>query len=57
MAMTLEQLIEDNRTKMGTHDERLAQARERMRKTNLRLSKEWEAQKVTPALLDKVISL
>lgn len=57
MAMTLEQIIEDTRTRLGTHDERLAQARERMRKTNLRLAKEWEAQKVTPELLNKVISL
>ncbi|MDU8350859.1 hypothetical protein RYA05_03005 [Pseudomonas syringae pv. actinidiae] len=55
--MNLEQIIEDNRTRMGTHDERLAQARERMRKTNLRLAKEWEAQKVTQEILEKVISL
>lgn len=55
--MTLEQLIEEARTRQGTHAERLEQARARMVETNKRLAKEWAASKVTPELLNKVIDL
>jgi hypothetical protein len=55
--MTLEQLIEDARNRHGTHEQSLAVARERMRQTNERLSREWRAQEVTEELLNKVISL
>jgi hypothetical protein len=55
--MTLEQLIEDARTRNGTHEESLSVAQERMRQTNIRLSKEWKASVVTEELLNRVISL
>jgi predicted transposase YdaD len=56
-AMTLEQLIEDARTRNGTHEQSLAAAQERMRQTNLRLGKLWKASEVTEELLNKVIGL
>lgn len=55
--MTLEQLIEQNRTRKGTHASSLRLAQERMDATNKRLSKLWRASIVTPELLNKVISL
>uniref|UniRef100_A0AAU6W4M1 Uncharacterized protein n=1 Tax=Pseudomonas phage Cygsa01 TaxID=3138529 RepID=A0AAU6W4M1_9VIRU len=55
--MTLERLIEDARTRRGTHEESLRAAQERMRVTNIRLSREWEASKVTPELLNKVMTI
>lgn len=55
--MTLERLIEEARTRNGTHDESLKVARERMAETNRRLSREFTAQEVTPALLAKTCSL
>lgn len=54
---TLEQLIEQARDRQGTHAERLAQARERMDKTNKRMAKEWKDSLVTQELLNKVIDL
>lgn len=55
--MTIELLIEEARTRKGTHEDSLMAARGRMRAFNARASKEWEAQKVTPELLNKVVSL
>lgn len=55
--MTLEKLIEEARTRNGTHTQSLAAAQERMRVTNLRLGKLWRASEVTEELLNKVISL
>lgn len=55
--MTLERLIEEARTRNGTHAESLRVARERMAETNRRLSREFTAQEVTPALLAKTCSL
>lgn len=55
--MTLERLIEQARTRNGTHEDSLRAARERMRVFNIRASKEWEALKVTPELLNKVVGL
>lgn len=55
--MTLEKLIEDARTRNGTHGESLAKAQARMDETNKRLAKEFKASEVTEELLNKVISL
>lgn len=55
--MTLERLIEEARTKNGTHEDRLKAARERMAETNNRLAREFAAQEVTPTLLAKTCSL
>ena len=55
--MTLERLIEEARTRNGTHAESLKAARERMAKTNNRLAREFAAQEVPPALLAKTCSL
>lgn len=55
--MTLEKLIEDARTRQGTHEQRLAEAQERMRVSNVRIAQEWKAQEVTQELLNKVIDL
>ena len=56
-AMTLERLIEEARTRNGTHAESLRAARERMVNTNKRLAPHFTAQEVTPALLAKTCSL
>ncbi|WP_185831633.1 hypothetical protein [Pseudomonas aeruginosa] len=55
--MTLERLIEEARTRKGTHEKSLKAARERMVTTNKRLAGEFAAQEVTPALLAKTCSL
>lgn len=54
---SLEQLIAASRTKLGTHQSSLEAARERMKQSNIRLSKEFKSQEVTEELLNKVISL
>lgn len=55
--MTLEDLIEEARTRNGTHEESLQVARGRMEATNERLGKWWKDQEVSEELLSKVISL
>lgn len=55
--MTLERLIEEARTRNGTHAASLRAARERMVNTNKRLAPHFTAQEVTPALLAKTCSL
>lgn len=55
--MTLERLIEEARTRNGTHLERLKASRERMETTNKRLAREFTVQEVTPTLLAKTCSL
>lgn len=55
--MTLEQLIEEARTRNGTHEESLRVAKERMDKVNKRLAKEWKDQLVTEELLNKRCTL
>jgi len=55
--MTLERLIEEARTRNGTHEKSLMAARKRMAETNRRLGREFAAQEVTPALLEKICSI
>lgn len=55
--MTLERLIEESRTRNRAHEKSLMAARERMVATNRRLGREFAAQEVTSALLDKICSL
>ncbi|HHK0531395.1 TPA: hypothetical protein ACQQJD_004944 [Pseudomonas aeruginosa] len=55
--MTLERLIEESRTRKGTHEASLKAARDRMSETNKRLAGEFAAREVTPALLAKTCSL
>jgi len=55
--MSLEQLIENARTKNGTHESSLKAAQERMVETNKRLSKEFKDSIVTEELLNKVMNL
>lgn len=52
--MTLEKMIEEARIRDGTVDQRLAEAQERMRQTNIRLGKWWRDQEVTTELLERV---
>uniref|UniRef100_A0AB39CCJ6 Uncharacterized protein n=1 Tax=Pseudomonas phage RVTF4 TaxID=3236931 RepID=A0AB39CCJ6_9VIRU len=55
--MTLEKLIEEARTRNGTHASSLQAAQDRMRQTNERLGREFKAQEVSRELLERVISL
>lgn len=55
--MTLEDLIDEARTKNGTHEESLQAAKDRMEDTNKRLGKWWKDQEVSEELLNKVINL
>jgi hypothetical protein len=50
-------MIEEARTRNGTHEESLKAARDRMAETNRRLAREFAAQEVTPALLAKTCNL